>query len=153
MSYNFHKVYSIFFLKWVIVVYSKYISLSIQLRTKSVLQNFTGVGCILALKGRLLLNTLKTLFRLSRVLLDNYLDMHSRLRYKICICLVIQGELNFSKLQGLQYYYPQNFRCKLLFYESENFSDSSLHHIVEFENFRFPVSTKIGKPGEWNVKN
>ena len=61
--------------------------------------------------------------------------MHSRLRYKICICLVIQGELNFSKLQGLQYYFPQNFRCKLLFYESENFSDSSLHHIVEFENF------------------
>ena len=28
----------------------------------------------------------------------------------------------FSKLQGLQYYFPDNFRCNLKFYESKNFS-------------------------------
>ena len=39
-------------------------------------------------------------------------------------------------------FFPENFRCNLAFYESENFSDSSLHHILESENFRFPFSTK-----------
>ena len=30
---------------------------------------------------------------------------------KICICWVILGEtIVFSKLQGLQYYFPENFR-------------------------------------------
>ena len=29
-----------------------------------------------------------------------------------------------------------------MIYESENFSDSSLHHILESENFRLPFSTK-----------
>ena len=29
----------------------------------------------------------------------------------------------------------------LTLYESENFCDSSLHHILESENFRFPFST------------
>ena len=35
---------------------------------------------------------------------------------KICICWVILGELEsgFSKLQGLQYYFPENFRCNNL---------------------------------------
>ena len=33
-------------------------------------------------------------------------------------------------------------RCNLTFNERENFSDSSLHHILESENFRFPFSTK-----------
>ena len=33
----------------------------------------------------------------------------------------------FSKLQGLQYDFPENFRCNLPLNESENFSDSSLH--------------------------
>ena len=42
---------------------------------------------------------------------------------KIWICSVI-----FSKVQGLQYYFPENLECKLKFYESEHFSDSSLHH-------------------------
>ena len=39
-------------------------------------------------------------------------------------------------------FFPENFRCNLTFYESENFSDSSLHYILESENFRFPFSTK-----------
>ena len=54
-----------------------------------------------------LLNTPKTSLRLPRELLD---------------------------LQELQYYFPENFRCNLTYYESENFSDSSLHHIHESEN-------------------
>ena len=45
---------------------------------------------------------------------------------------------DFSKLLGLQYYFPENFRCNLTFYESDNFSNSSLHRIFESENFRFP---------------
>ena len=37
------------------------------------------------------------------------------------------GTWVFWKLQGLQYYFPENFRCNLTYYESEKFSDSSLH--------------------------
>ena len=44
----------------------------------------------------------------------------------------------FSKLQGLQYYFLENFKCNLTYYKSENFSDSSPQHIFESENFRFP---------------
>ena len=44
----------------------------------------------------------------------------------------------FSELQGLQYYFPKNFRYNLTYYERETFSDSSRLHIFEFENFRFP---------------
>ena len=47
----------------------------------------------------------------------------------MCICW---------KLQRPYYYFPENFRCKLTYYESKNFPDSSLHHIFEYENFRFP---------------
>ena len=53
-----------------------------------------------------------------------------------------RGTEVFSKLRGLQYYFPEKFRCNLTFNESENFSDSSLHHILESENFRFPFSKK-----------
>ena len=44
----------------------------------------------------------------------------------------------FSKLQGLQYYFPENFRRNLTYYEGDNFSDSSFHHSFESENFRLP---------------
>ena len=66
--------------------------------------------------------------------------MHSKRRYKICICSVILGELESSKLPGLSIVFS-----KILdeFYESENFSDSSRHRIFESENFRFPFYTKI----------
>ena len=47
----------------------------------------------------------------------------------------------FSKLQGLQHYFPDNFSCNFKFYESENFFDSSLHRIFGSENFRIPFST------------
>ena len=32
----------------------------------------------------------------------------------------------------------RNFRCNLTYYESDNFSNTSLLHIFESENFRFP---------------
>ena len=68
--------------------------------------------------------------------------MNSKRRYKICVCSVILGELEyFSKLHlGLQYYFPENFGRNLAHYEKENVFDSSLHHILESENFRFPFS-------------
>ena len=40
---------------------------------------------------------------------------------------------------GILRYFPENFRCKLMHCESENFSGSSLHHIFESKNFRFPM--------------
>ena len=89
-----------------------------------------------------LLNALKTLFRLSSVL-SNLLEMHSKRRYKSCICSVVLGQLkSFRNYLGPQYYFPENFRYNFRFYESENFSDSCLHRIFESENFRFPFSTK-----------
>ena len=43
-----------------------------------------------------------------------------------------------SKLKGLQFYFPENFRSTLTYFESENFSDFSFFHIFESESFRFP---------------
>ena len=56
----------------------------------------------------------------------------------------------FSKLQGLQYYFAENFKCNLTFYESEDFSDFSVHNILESKNFRFPFSKKNSV--SWVVK-
>ena len=58
------------------------------------------------------------------------LEMHSKPCYKSCICSVVLGQLeSFRNHLGPQYYFPENFRCNFSFYESENFSDSSLHRI------------------------
>ena len=46
--------------------------------------------------------------------------------------------------------FSENFRCNLTVYESESFSDSSLHHIFEYENFRVPFSKKSSLT--WVVK-
>ena len=71
------------------------------------------------------------------------LEMHSKRRYKSCICSVVLGQLeSFRNYLGPQYYFPENFRCTFRFYESENFSDSSLHRIFESENFKCPFSMK-----------
>ena len=54
-----------------------------------------------------------------------YLGMQPKEHYKIRICPVILGELEPSKLQGLQYDLPENFS-----YESDNsslFLSSSLY--------------------------
>ena len=79
------------------------------------------------------------------------LEIHSKRRYKICIRFGHpRGLWVFSKLQGLQTYFPKNFRCNLSFYESEQFSDSSLNHIFESENVRFTFSMKNSI--SWGVK-
>ena len=81
------------------------------------------------------------------------LEMHSKRRYKSCICSVVLGQLeSFRNHLGPQYYFPENFRCNFRFYESGNFSDSSLHRIFKSENFRFPFSLwKIGQLGDWKL--
>ena len=83
--------------------------------------------------------TLKTLFMLPRVL---SLEMHSKRRYKICICSIIQGPGNLGLIKitsaFISIIFSANFRYYLTYYESENFSESSLHHIFECENFTLP---------------
>ena len=75
--------------------------------------------------------------------------MHSKRRYKIAIWLVILGELKSFRI-GFEYYFSVNFyRCNLTVYESDNFS--SLRHILESENFRFPFSKKSSV--NWVVKS
>ena len=84
-------------------------------------------------------NTLKTLFRLSRVLLDLQKCILSGAT-KFLSVRSSQGNLrSFRNYKGFGIIFP---RCNLTFYESENFSDSSLHHILESENYRFPFSQK-----------
>ena len=66
--------------------------------------------------------------------------MLSKRRYKICICSVILGELeSFRNNKCFSIIFLKKFRCNLMYYESENFTDSSLQHIFESENFRFPL--------------
>ena len=60
-------------------------------------------------------------------------------RYGFYLCSVILGQLESFrnyKLKGLQYYFPENFRCNLLvtYYKSENFSGLSPSHLC-IQNF------------------
>ena len=48
----------------------------------------------------------------------------------------------FSKLQGLQYYFTDNFRCNLTCYECKNFSDSSLITFLSPKILGFSLPTK-----------
>ena len=53
------------------------------------------------------------------------------------------GNLNlFEITRASVLYFSENVRANFKFYEGENFSDSSIHRIFEFENFRFPFSVK-----------
>ena len=67
--------------------------------------------------------------------------MHSKMDFKICICLVIPGELeafwNYKGFKGL--------------FASENLFHSSLHHIFKSKTFRFPFSYKNSLT--WGVKS
>ena len=67
------------------------------------------------------------------------LEMHSKRRNKICICSVIQGELeSFRNSRASGFSFTGNFRCNLVHYDKKKkIVDSSLHHIFEYENFRF----------------
>ena len=58
-------------------------------------------------KDGFLLNTLKTLLRLSRVLLGLY-QMHSNRRYKICHCSIFLGQLQtFRNFNGFSAIFPK----------------------------------------------
>ena len=98
-----------------------------------------------------LLHTLKILFRLSRVLLDLQKCILSG-AIKFVSVRSSWGNLSLFEITRAfnQYYYPENFRCNLRYHESENFADSSLHHIFESENFSFLFSTKNSLT--WGVK-
>ena len=97
--------------------------------------------------------------------------IHSKWRYKICICLVILGELQvqsntskdlviskrlkswvFLKLQGLYlYYFPENFRCNLTYYKWDIFW--FLNSPSHFWIWKFKVSFFPKKNGlTWEVK-
>ena len=71
--------------------------------------------------------------------------MHSKGRYKICAILVILGEIeSFRNYKGFSIILLKVLDAIIItYYESENFSDSSLHHFLESENVRFPFCTKI----------
>ena len=98
-----------------------------------------------------LLIILNTLFRLSRSL-----EMHSKRSYKICIPRsVILGNLeccrNYKDF-SIQSYFPEKFRGNSTLHESENFSDSFLHHILQSKKFRFSFSTKYDLGREmWKI--
>ena len=66
--------------------------------------------------------------------------MHSKRCYQICICSVSLEKLESFENTGLQYYFPENVRCNLTFYESENFYSPTQ---FSSENFKFPFSKKI----------
>ena len=69
------------------------------------------------------------------------LATNSKWRYKICICSAILGKL--ESFRNYKFLETRDFRCNFKFYESENFSDSSLHHIFNLKIiFRFPFPTK-----------
>ena len=61
------------------------------------------------------------------------LVMHSKGRYKICTCSVILGELeSFRDYNGFSIIFPKIVDiCNIMYYENENFTYSSLHHIFD----------------------
>ena len=64
--------------------------------------------------------------------------MHpNKRRYKICICSVIQGELeSFQYSKGFCIIFPKILDVNYLtYYDSEKFSDSSPHHIFWIRTF------------------
>ena len=84
----------------------------------------------------LFLNTLKTLFELSRVLLDKKCILSGTTKF-LSVLSSLANWRSFQNLRGLQYYFPESFRCNLKLYKGENSFDSSLHYFFESENARF----------------
>ena len=77
--------------------------------------------------------------------------MHSKWRYKICICSVILG---FRNYKGSSIIFPNILVAIFNVLRKWEFSDQPFHHIFESERFRSPCFLrKILQPGEWNVKN
>ena len=81
--------------------------------------------------------TLKTLFKLSRVLLDlKKCTLSGTIKF-LSVWSSLANLRSVQNLRGLQYYFLENFRCNLKLYKGENFFDSSLHYFFESENARF----------------
>ena len=59
----------------------------------------------------------------------------------------------FELVQGLQYDFPENFRCNLPLNERENFSDFLSMTLLNPKVLDFLFLRKIAFPGERNVKN
>ena len=69
--------------------------------------------------------------------------MHSKRRYKICICSIVLGKLqSFRNYKGFSIIFPKILDA--IYIMSENFSDSSLHRIFESEILGFFFLRKIG---------
>ena len=65
--------------------------------------------------------------------------MHSKRRNKICICSAVLGELeSFRNYKGFSIILPKILGAIKRITTELNFSDSSVHHIFESGNFRFP---------------
>ena len=83
--------------------------------------------------------------------LDRCLEMHSKWRYKICICLVILGELkSFRNYKGFSIIFLKIFDAVERFTKDRELFLFLSPSIFESEKFRFPFSTKISVT--WGVK-
>ena len=100
-----------------VIVTSEYKKKILSDATEKQLSSILSVESDLPLRGFIinsgapndgfLLNALKTLFWLSKVLLD-LLEKHSKRRCKICICSVILGELeSIRNYKGLRIIFPK----------------------------------------------
>ena len=70
--------------------------------------------------------------------------MHSKRRYKICICSVILGQLeSVRNYKGFSIIFPKILDAIKRITKKKFFLiplSSTLHHIFEFENLSFPFS-------------
>ena len=91
-----------------------------------------------------LLNALKSLFRVPRVLLDLQTEMHSKRRYKICICSVILGELEASRnYKGVSVLFPKLLYAIERFTKVRIFLISLSITLLNSKSLGFLFSTKI----------
>ena len=74
--------------------------------------------------------------------------MQSKRAYKICICSVILGERDsgFSKLEGLQFYFPESTRLikliKFISLSPRDMPRDQRHNLTDLTN----------KKGKYNIK-
>ena len=70
------------------------------------------------------------------------LEIHSKRRYKTCICSVVLGQLeSFRNYKGLRIIFPKNLDAILSFTKVRIFLIPLSIAFLESEHFRFPFST------------
>ena len=89
-----------------------------------------------------LINTLKTLFRLFRVLIDLQKYILSG-AIKFVSVQSSKISLSLFEITRASVLFSRKFQMHFKFYESENFFYSFFHRIFESENFTFPFSAKL----------